>query len=72
MGQSLAVLGQLLRGLKLPHLACALALSADQGFSGGASGKESTIFLPGESHEHGRLVGYSPWGRKESDTAEAT
>ena len=72
MGQSLAVLGQLLGGSKLPHLACALALSADQGFSGGASGKESTIFLPGESHGQGSLVGYSPWSCKESDTAEAT
>ena len=56
----------------LPHLACALALSADQGFSGGASGKESTIFLPRESHGQGSLVGYSPWSCKESDTAEAT
>ena len=41
MGQSLAVLGQLLGGSKLLHLACALALSADQGFSGGTSDKES-------------------------------
>ena len=32
----------------------------------------STIFLPGESHGQGSLVGYSPWGPKESDTAEAT
>ena len=26
--------------------------------------------LPGESHGQRSLVGYSPWGRKESDTAE--
>ena len=26
--------------------------------------------LPGESHEWRSLVGYSPWGRKESDTTE--
>ena len=30
------------------------------------------VFLPVESHPHGRrsLVGYSPWGNKEEDTAE--
>ena len=28
------------------------------------------VFLPGESHGQRSLVGYSPWGRKESDTAE--
>ena len=22
------------------------------------------VFLPGESHEHKNLVGYSPWGQK--------
>ena len=30
------------------------------------------VFLPGESHGQSSLVGYSPWGRKESDTTEAT
>ena len=30
------------------------------------------VFLPGESHGQGRLVGYSLWGRKESDTTEVT
>ena len=28
-------------------------------------------FLPGESHGHRSLVGYSPWGRKESDTTKS-
>ena len=28
--------------------------------------------LPGESQEQGSLVGYSPWGRTESDTTEVT
>ena len=28
------------------------------------------LFLPGESHGWSSLVGYSPWGRKESDTTE--
>ena len=30
------------------------------------------VFLPGESHGQRSLMGYSPWGRKESDTTEAT
>ena len=29
------------------------------------------LFLPGEFHAQSSLVGYSPWGRKESDTTEA-
>ena len=28
------------------------------------------IFLPGEPHGERSLVGYSPWGHKESDTTE--
>ena len=28
------------------------------------------VFLPGKSHGWRTLVGYSPWGRKESDTTE--
>ena len=28
------------------------------------------IFLPGESHGQRLLVGYSPWGLKESDMTE--
>ena len=30
------------------------------------------VFLPGESYEQRSLAGYSPWGREESDTTEAT
>ena len=29
-----------------------------------------SIFLPGESHGQRSLVGYSPWGCKESETTE--
>ena len=33
--------------------------------------KEPTpVFLPGKPHGQRSLVGYSPWGRKESDTTE--
>ena len=28
------------------------------------------VLLPGKSHGRKNLVGYSPWGRKESDTTE--
>ena len=28
------------------------------------------VFLPGESHGRRSMVGYSPWGRKKSDTTE--
>ena len=28
------------------------------------------VFLPGESHGQSSLIGYSPWGHKESDTTE--
>ena len=28
------------------------------------------VFLPGDSHGQRSLVGYSPWGHKESDTTE--
>ena len=30
------------------------------------------VFLPGEPHGRGSLVGYHLWGRIESDTTEAT
>ena len=30
------------------------------------------VFLPGEFHGQRNLVGYSPWGHKESDMSEAT
>ena len=30
------------------------------------------VFLPGESYGQNSLVGYSPWGRNESDATEAT
>ena len=29
-----------------------------------------SVLLPGKSHGQRSLVGYSPWGRKESDTTE--
>ena len=42
--------------------------------SGGSPGEGNAnptpVLLPGKSHELRILVGYSPWGRKESDTTE--
>ena len=32
--------------------------------------KPTPVFLPGEFHRQGSLVGYSPQGRKESDPTE--
>ena len=32
--------------------------------------QHTPVFLPGKSHGQRSLVGYSPWGRKESDTTE--
>ena len=34
--------------------------------------QSTLVFLPGEYHGQRSLVGYSPQGRKESDTTEAT
>ena len=36
----------------------------------GKEWQSTPILLPGESHGQRSLVGYSPWGRKESDTTE--
>ena len=37
---------------------------------GGAHGKPTPVFLPGQSQGQRSLVGHSPWGRKESDMPE--
>ena len=39
-------------------------------FPGERKWQPTLVFLPGESHGQRSLVGYSPWGRKESDTTE--
>ena len=33
-------------------------------------GQPTSVLLPGKSHGQRSLVGYSPWGHKESDTTE--
>ena len=40
------------------------------GFDLHFSDDDTPIFLPGRSHGRRSLVGYSPWGRKGSDTTE--
>ena len=35
---------------------------------GEGNGNPLQILLPGESHEHRRLAGYTPWSCKESDS----
>ena len=37
---------------------------------GEGNGNPLPAFLPGKSHGERSLVGYSPWGRKESDMTE--
>ena len=37
---------------------------------GEGTGLLTPVSLPGKSHGQGSLVGYSPWGRKESDMTE--
>ena len=52
--------------------------AADLGWSLGWEGPPEKgmatilVFLPGESHGQRSLVGYSPWGRKESGMTEVT
>ena len=55
--------------------ACVKALCPVQlspGPSGGRTWQPTPVFLPGESHGQRGLVGYSPWGHKESDTTDHT
>ena len=40
------------------------------GRSPGGGQEPTPVFLPGESHGKRSLVGYSPWGHKESDMTE--
>ena len=37
---------------------------------GEGNGQSTPVFLPRESHGQRSLAGYSPWGRKKSDTTE--
>ena len=37
---------------------------------GERNGYPTPVFLPGESHRQRNLVGYSPWGHRESDMTE--
>ena len=39
---------------------------------GGGHGQPTPVFLPAESHGQRSLLGYSPWGCKESAMSEGT
>ena len=43
------------------------SISGSGRFPGGGHGNPRQVFLPGESHAQRSLVGYAPWGCKESD-----
>ena len=45
-------------------------LSPGLGRSPGEGNGNPPVLLPGKSHGQRRLVGYCPWGHKESDTTE--
>jgi len=45
-------------------------LTPGSGRSSGEGNGNSPVLLPGKPHGRRSLVGYSPWGRKESDTTE--
>ena len=44
------------------------SVSESKRFPGEGNVFFSPVFLPGKSHRQRSLVGYSPWGHKESDT----
>ena len=46
--------------------------SLDQKIFWSRKWQPTPVVLPGKFHGQRNLVGYSPWGRKESDTAEYT
>ena len=58
--------------------ACNTGVAANTGLipgsgrSPGGGHGNPLLFLPGESHGQRSLVGYSPWGREESDMTEMT
>ena len=47
-----------------------LSLIPGSGRSPGAGNAPTPVLLPGDFHGQRSLVGYSPWGHKESDTTE--
>ena len=74
--QSLMLYTRLPRWLNCKESACQagdLGLIPGSGrCSGEGNGNSTPVFLPGESHRQGSLMGYSPWGRKESDRTKRT
>ena len=51
--------------LSVPHFSSCLQFSPGSGYL-------TPVFLPGGFHEQRSLAGYSPWGRRESDTTATT
>ena len=56
--------------VKKPHLQCRRCRFDPWSGRSPGRGHGNPVFLPGESHGQKSLAGYSPWGRKESDTPE--
>ena len=49
---------------------CKYGIMQEQVYVGRGQWHPTPVLLPGESHGRRSLVGYSPWGHKESDTTE--
>ena len=63
------------KGARLPYSSDGRESACNAGGPGSIPGQEdplwkwqsTPVFLPGEPHGQRSLVGYSPWGHKESD-----
>ena len=49
-----------------------LLLTVNTRLSWSRKWQPTALFLPGETHGQRSLAGHGPWGRRESDTTEAT
>ena len=54
----------------LPSLQLFVTLAGQSFLIWSQKWQPTPVFLPGKSHGQMNLVGYSPWGHKESDTTE--
>ena len=68
----IGVLYGLLQGINSPRFFKFSMMGFNSSLISGFSGhwRPTPVLLPGESHGRRNLVGYSPWGRQESDRTE--
>ena len=68
MTHSLALVAQMVK--RLPAMQETWAQSLGCKIPRRRRWQPTSVLLPGKSHRQGSLVGYSPWGCKESDRTE--